>query len=767
MQVRVSPAVGALMDAAVTISLRRNTGYVGVEHLFEAILSDSSPMPACVQPHIAALHQAAERAHRDAWRGTPPDTRGDMYYSPRCAAAVHKAAQFAERFRNPTTTAAHVLLALLSDAHAAPSRALDAMGFDRGALIHAIHATLTAPVAVEAPKPAPHTTKLRDNEAEETPPPLIETFTRDLTELARSGALGPAVGRGQELMQIVEILARKGKHNVILVGEAGTGKTKIVEGLAERMAAGALREVLDQTRILELNLAAMMSGTEYRGRFEAKVFALIEELQRAKDTILFIDEIHLMMGAGATEGDSMDLANMLKPALSRGELRCIGATTLKEYRKFIASDPAIERRFQMVRVEGLTPEGTRTVVESMKASLESHHKVSIAPESIDAAIHLTQRYLPNRQFPDKAIDVIDQACARVRIGAAMRNQGAGANEAPVAVTPHVIRKVVSAVAGVPVNEITREERQALTDLPARLGRKVIGQDEAVAAVSAAVKRARAGMADPNRPDAVMLFLGPTGVGKTELAKQLAKQVFGSSSHLVRFDMSEFTEEHSVAKLIGAPPGYAGHGEEGRLTGAVKDAPFSVLLFDEIEKAHPRVFDLFLPILDEGRLADSDGRVVDFRNCMIVFTSNIGAGLLQRDGEGGGQAAIFDALRQHFRPEFINRIDEIVPFHSLLFEDVRAILKNMIDQVRLRVQDRDIKVRMFQGAYEYLAQIGYSPEFGARELRRAVERHVVMPISERLLVGEFVRGDVIEVLVEDGELIYRKGERRGAAVELAR
>ncbi len=753
------------MDEAVTISLRRRSGYVGVEHLFEALLSDASLLPSCVQPHLAAFHLVAERVHRDAWRGGVLEIGGEVFYTPRCASAIHQAAYLAERLRSSSTDAGHVLLALLSDAHAAPCRALDAAGCDRGVIVRELQRELTA----KPTKPAPHQTSTRVVEKEplaEPEAPVIETFTRDLTDLAHRGELGHAVGRNAELMQIVEILARKGKHNAILVGEAGTGKTAIVEALADRMARGQMREVLSQTRILELNLAAMMSGTEYRGRFEAKVFALIEELHRAKDTILFIDEIHLMMGAGSTESDSMDLANMLKPALSRGELRCIGATTLKEYRKFIASDPAIERRFQMVRVDALSPEATRTVLESMRASLEAHHRVTVQSEAIDATIQLTQRYLPNRQFPDKAIDVLDQSCARVRIGAAMRRRTLEADEAPVAVTPHVVRKVVSLVSAVPVTEITREERARLTDLDARLARKVIGQDEAIAAVSAAVKRARAGMADPDRPDAVMLFLGPTGVGKTELAKQLAKQVFGSSSHLIRFDMSEFTEEHSVAKLIGAPPGYAGHGEGGRLTSAVKDAPFSVLLFDEIEKAHPRVFDLFLPILDEGRLADSDGRIVDFRNCMIVFTSNIGAESLQRGGDDGNHGAIFEALRRHFRPELINRIDEIVPFHPLLFEDVRAILKNMIDHVRLRVQDRDIRVRMYQGAYEFLAQAGYSAELGARELRRAVERHVVTPISERLLLGEFGRGDVIEVLVEDGELVYRKGERRGAPVEFA-
>jgi ATP-dependent Clp protease ATP-binding subunit ClpC len=763
-----------LIDQAEKICLRRGGEYVGVEHLFEALVCDGAQLPAALQAQAGFFHSAAERVYRDGWGGRMPETSGEIFYTPRCAAIIHESARLAKRLRSRDTQASHVLLALLADAHAAPCRALDAIGCDRGALIETLHECLAAPknesvlpsatpprrsaaAAVSAEEP-------KEREGAEAGPAVdIRSFTRDLTALAREGRIEAATGRGKELMQLVEILVRKGKHNAILVGEAGTGKTKIVEGLACRMVSGALREVLPQTRILELNIAAMISGTEYRGKFEAKVFALLEELHRSHDTILFIDEIHLMMGSGATEGGGMDLANLLKPALGRGELRCVGATTLKEYRQCIAKDPAMERRFQTVRVEPLSPEATLEVIEALRPSLEAHHGVRITQGALESAVQLTERYLPNRQLPDKAIDVLDQACARERINAAVHRRDvlAAADEA-ITVTPHTIRKVVSLVSAVPIEDITRDERQRLTDLEARLAHKVVGQDDAVAKVAAAVKRARTGLADPMRPDAVMLFLGPTGVGKTELAKQLAKQVFGSPSHLIRFDMSEFSEPHSVAKLIGAPPGYVGYGEEGRLTGAIKDAPFSVLLFDEIEKAHPRVFDLFLPILDEGRLKDADGRLVDFRHCMIIFTSNVGADVISR--AGAGEREVIGALQRHFRPEFINRIDEIIPFHPLLFEDVRAILKGMIDSVRLRLKDQEIRVRMYQHAYEFLAQEGYSAEFGARELRRAVERHVVNPLSERLLAGEFAQGDIIEVLIENGALVYRKGERRESVLE---
>ncbi len=502
-----------------------------------------------------------------------------------------------------------------------------------------------------------------------------------------------------------------------------------------------------------------MSGTQYRGSFEEKVFALLEELHRSHDTILFIDEVHLMMGAGATDNGSMDLANLLKPALGRGELRCIGATTLKEYRRFIAKDAAIERRFQMIRLEALSPVATMEVLRAIRPSLEEHHRVRIRSTALDAAVRLTERYLPNRCLPDKAIDAIDQACARLRIGALMHGRADGRvlNPVRLTVTPHSVRQVVGQLAAVPIEEITQEERLRLSDLDSRLSRKIIGQDEAIAKLVAVIKKSRAGLADPKRPDATLLFLGPTGVGKSQLAKELAHNLFGSEDHLITFDMSEYSEPHSVSRLIGAPPGYEGHDREGLLTAAVQNTPFSILLFDEIEKAHPRIFDLLLPVLDEGRLKDADGRMVSFRNCIIIFTSNIGAETLFRSGEGRDGPQVVDELRKHFRPEFINRIDEIVPFYPLLFEDVRAILKCMVDGLRLRLHEKRLGIRMYQRAYEFLAEEGYSKEFGARELRRAVERHVANPISELILEGGFEPGDMIDVLMEDGVLCYRKGK----------
>ncbi len=782
MHVPVSPEINAMIDQAAEISIRRNQLYVGVDHLFEAILSQSSKLPrAFGDKHIQSLHKAARELAREQW---PADAMvsvaGEVFYTPRCAAIATEATRLAQRLGEATPSTGHLLLAILADAHAGPSRAIDRLRLDRGALIEELrraltpHATTAQSRSTHAPEPAakprrePKTAQAaQENESEprESSSVSLEHLTRNLTALARRGTLGPAIGRDKEMFSLLEVLGRQGKNNAILVGEAGVGKTRIVEGLAVMATTKAGEGFLKGQRILELNLAALMSGTQYRGAFEERLTRLLDDLKRSKDTILFIDEIHLIMGAGATEGSGLDMANLLKPALSRGEIRCIGATTLQEYRKFIEKDPAIERRFQMVRIDPLSEPATFEVLTFLKPSLERHHGTRISDRALHAAIALTQRYMPNRQLPDKAIDVLDQACARHRLKAIAMKYKPGLFDSDSGfaqvnkVTPHDIRKVVSRIAGVPIEEITAEERLRLGHLERRLKRRIIGQDEAIARTVAAVKRARAGLGDPSRPDAVLLFLGPTGVGKTELAKALAEQLFGSADHLITFDMSEYLESHSVSKLIGAPPGYVGHGEEGRLTGAVRNKPFSILLFDEIEKAHPRVFDIFLPMLDEGRVKDSNGRDVSFKHCIILFTSNIAADLLQRSGGHANRPQVMDALRKHFRPEFINRIDEIVPFHPLLFDDIRAILSLSIRQLGQRLADKGFGVRMYQGAYEHLAEVGYDPEYGARELRRAVERYIIDPISELILAGTFQPGDLIEALMVNGKLTFRKGEPR--------
>jgi len=767
MQVQVSTELNHIIDEAAEMSRRRGTYFVGVEHLFEALSESHGLLPeAITDKYSGIMRQISQLCYAHGWRGTPP-TQGEVFYSPRCANLIAHASRLAKKMSKDTATASHLLLAIVADAYAIPSRMLDKQQGLRKTLIDDLRKVIlaakpkkeTATTSQETQQVAPKASAVTTEEAPKPEVPKVDEFTRDLTAIAKAGKLQPAVGREKEAMEMIEVLARQNKNNLILVGEAGTGKTRIVEDLACRCANGQLASLVGQSRILELNISALMSGTQYRGGVEEKLIALLEELKRDQETILFIDEIHLIMGAGATDGDGMDLANLLKPALGRGEIRCIGATTLKEYRKFIAKDPAVDRRFQMVRVNALSPDATKQVLMSMKTDLEKHHGVHISQKSVDATIALTDRYMPNRQFPDKAIDILDQACARHRISLVMNKNKKGAKNASRRVTPHSIRKVVSQTANVPIEDITREERQRIANLDERLAYKIIGQDEAIERVVTTIKKSKAGLADPNRPDGVMLFSGPTGVGKTQLAKELAKNVFGSSSHLITFDMSEYVEAHSVSKLIGAPPGYVGSDQEGLLTGAVQNSPFSILLFDEIEKAHPQVFDIFLPILDEGRLKDSDGRIIDFKNTIIIFTSNAGAEVLA-NGERGNSADIIGALKDHFRPEFINRIDEIVPFYPLLFEDVRSILKIMVDNIRGRLRDKQMGIRMFQRAYEHLAEVGYSPEFGARELQRAVERNIANPISERIMDGEFDEGDMVDVLMEDGALTFRKGAERG-------
>lgn len=789
MQINVSSEIAGLMERAVALSVRQQHFFVGVEHLYAAILDEPSLLPRPFEEaHLNRLFSALREMNRNVWRGTVPSVNGEVFHTPRAINATQQAGRLAERLSRCPAKSGHLLLAIVSDGLSAPSRAMDALALDRAVIIASLtqelgkHSVTRQPRPEAAapragsggaaqPAPAPRHAPALAEDGRETPQISVDNLVRDLSEAARRGALEPAVGRRDEMFQILQILTRKTKNNVMLVGEAGVGKTQIIEGMALKFSKGDLGGNTPDFKILELNMAALMAGTQFRGAFEDKILGLIERLKQTENAVLFIDEVHLIMGAGSTEGESMDLANLLKPALARGEIRCIGATTLKEYRKFVEKDPAIERRFQMVRVEELDAEATMEVLKRLRPSLEAHHGVKISSRALEAAITLTGRYMPSRHFPDKAIDILDQACSRFRLKqSAFKSDPALANSmmsvlAPGSeerVTPHDIRKVVSQATSIPIEDMTAQDRMHIQNLDKKLKEKIIGQDEAVTRIVSAVKKSRAGLADPNRPEAVLLFLGPSGVGKTQLAKYLADYLFGSRNHLLTFDMSEFIEEHSVAKLIGAPPGYVGHEEEGRLTAAVSNTPFSIVLFDEIEKAHPRIFDIFLPILDEGRLKDSRGKEVSFKNCIIIMTSNVGAGLFSRTGDMTGGPALMEELRRHFRPEFINRIDEIVPFFPLLAEDIRSILRIEINKVRYRLREKNITIRMYQRAYEYLAELGYSPDFGGRELRRVVDRQITTKISEMLIDGHFHAGDIIEVLMENDVLTVRKAVGDGVA-----
>ncbi len=763
MRILVSDALNELIDLAAKLSVQRAGFYIGVEHLFEAALEDPKHLPqSFVDKYWEVLLSMQGVLREDAWRSNAAPADAEPYFTPRCAAVSKEAGRIAQHLRSAEATAAHLLVAILTDDDSGPSRAADTLGLDRrdmvGELIERILSSRGEASGGEgAADGAKEAGPAEDNGKSGV---TIEAFLNDLTRDAREGKIEPALGRDQEIRDVVQVLSRKEKSNVVIVGEAGVGKTKLVEGIAIGMADGSLSHLLRATRILELNVATLLAGTAYRGAFEKKIVALLDGLERSQDTILFIDEIHLIMGAGATDGDAMDLANILKPALGRGRIRCIGATTPAEYSRFIAKDPAMERRFQQVRVGQLSEKDTYTLLKSMTDDLERHHEVEIGAGTVTTVVKLAERFLPGRQFPDKAIDVLDQACARFHfkmVLAATDPEALADTVHPLKsmkVTPHDVQKVISQMTGVPVEELTEKDRDSLKNLQRELSRAIIGQRQAIRRVAGPIQKARAGMADPRRPRAVFLFLGPTGVGKTELAKELARQLMGSDKALVKFDMSDYIEEHSVSKLIGAPPGYVGSEEDGQLYTALTRSPHAVLLFDEVEKAHPKVFDLFLPILEEGHIKDAKGRDIDFRNSYIIFTSNIAADAPRDEGDGE-DAKLYDALEKHFRREFINRIDEVIPFTPLRKEDVIEILKRMVREVRTRLADQDIDIRVHKSAYHYLANRGYKRDYGARELRRAVERLIAEPVAKMLIDKELGHGDVVDIRRTGRSLRYEK------------
>ncbi|MGW6417078.1 ATP-dependent Clp protease ATP-binding subunit [Streptomyces sp. NPDC055055] len=698
----------------------------------------------------------------------------------------------------------HILGALLAEPEAGAAQLLDADDVDvrklRGLTEQAGRGDGAAPAAPKQQEPAT----------------TLDEYGRDLTEEARAGRLDPVVGRAEEIEQTVEILSRRSKNNPVLIGEPGVGKTAIVEGLAQRIVADEVPATLKGKRVVSLDLSGMVAGAQYRGQFEERLKKVIEDVQNASgEIVLFIDELHTVVGAGATGEGAMDAGNMLKPALARGELQLVGATTIDEYRKHIEKDAALERRFQPVLVPEPTVEETVQILEGLRDAYEAHHQVRFADGALTAAAELSDRYVSDRFLPDKAIDLIDQAGARVRLRAAGRStevvgredrlaklrrekdqavagedfekasdlkrqiadvegELAGIEErreGVVSVTAADIADIVSRRTGIPVSQLTASEKEKLLRLEEEMHARIVGQDEAVTAVSEAVRRNRAGMGDPNRPVGSFLFLGPTGVGKTELAKTLAELLFGDEDRMIRFDMSEFQEKHTVARLVGAPPGYVGYEEAGQLTEKVRRQPYSVVLFDEVEKGHPDVFNTLLQILDDGRLTDGQGRTVDFRHCVVIMTSNIGAHrILAHEGDAAElKDRLMEDLRGRFLPEFLNRIDDIIVFHSLTEDDLSEIVEHLLDRSKHRVHAQGMTLEVTEAAKKLLVAHGHQPAFGARPLRRTIQTELDNRIASLLLGGEADPGDTLVADVRDDSLhcTVRKGAPApGAADEPA-
>jgi ATP-dependent Clp protease ATP-binding subunit ClpC len=734
---------------------------------------------------------------------------GQIFITPRVKRVVDMANQEANRLNDEYISTEHIFLAILSERNTAIARLLTEVGITKDRVYDSV-------------KEIRGGQRVTDRKAESRYRTL-EKYSRDLSQLAKEGKLDPVIGRDQEIMRVIQILSRRTKNNPVLIGEAGVGKTAIVEGLAQKIADNDVPEILGGRKVVSLDLGAMIAGSRFRGEFEERLKAAIEEIQRSEgDIILMIDELHTVVGAGAAQG-AMDASNMLKPALARGELQCIGATTLDEYHKHIEKDAALERRFAPVYVDEPTIEETIEMLHGLRDRYEAHHKVSFSDEALVAAARLSQRYVTDRHLPDKAIDLMDEAAAKLRVALyslppdlkdmkaetdrllaaeekaglerdyeraaekkserlrvesefrEKRDKWEADHQLDEIVDEDDIAEVVAMWTGIPVSQMMETEAEKLLRMEERLHERIVGQDEAIHALADAIRRARAGLKDPRRPIGSFIFLGSSGVGKTEMAKALSEFMFDDEDALVRIDMSEYREQHTVSRLFGAPPGYIGYEEGGQLTETVRRRPYRVILFDEIEKAHPEVWNALLQILDDGRLTDGQGRVVDFRNTVLIMTSNLGtefvtrAGTLgfRRQGEEGQEEAaeekIEKELKDTFRPEFLNRIDEIIIFSPLSPEQMVRIVDLQMKQIRERLAEHGLTVELTDTAREWLAREGYDPSFGARPLRRALQRHVESSLSVKILQGEFEEGDTVIVDFDEGEGVIFRRPDEGAEV----
>jgi ATP-dependent Clp protease ATP-binding subunit ClpC len=723
--------------------------YLGVEHLALALIRWQGGITHTVLRKFEMLPAEVGAAVR-LMAGTGDGHRywTELRLTPRC----DKIFKLANEIRqNPLIEEKDLLLAILQEGDSIPVRMLQKTPISLPALIDAVSSTKT-PATAKKLVFVPET-------------PFLDKYGRDITRLAKEGKIEPVIGRNNEILHLIRTLVRKTKNNPLLLGEAGVGKTAIVEGLAQRITDGKLVASLRGKRVVELSMASLVAGTKYRGEFEERMMGIINECKARPDIVIFLDEIHTLVAAGACEG-GLDASNILKPALARGEIKCIGATTITEYRKYIEKDPALERRFQSILVSEPSIEETLDILRKLKERYEKHHQVKITDAAIEAAVNLTVKYVPDRRLPDKALDVLDEACTGIKVPFLSMYGEKEASAHGADVNAETIAEVISRWTGIPVRQLTAEERERFGNMADLIKKRVIGQDKAVEKVSEVVKIARAGLKDPRHPVGVFLFIGPTGVGKTELAKATAEFLFGSENEIIRLDMSEYMEKHSVSRLIGAPPGYIGHEEEGQLTGRLRRKPYSIVLLDEMEKASTDVFDIFLQLFDEGRLTDAKGHTVDAKNAIFIMTSNIGSEFFQKQAPQLGfnkvnvrqdvKAGVMGVLKNTFRPEFLNRLDDVILFEPLESKGLNRIALNLIAALRKRLESNGFTFSVTDDALSLICKEGYDPLNGARPLARAIERLLAKPLSEKILGREFITGDEIIVSVREDSVVFLNG-----------
>ncbi len=798
-----------VMSLARQEAQRLNSEFIGTEHILLGIIQEGGGVAAKVLKNLNVdlkrIRQEIERLISPAT--SPTVTLGQLPFSPRAKRVIELAGEAATQLGHDVIGTEHLLLGLLKENEGIAAQVLTNLGLKLDEVRDMVLEVLGADAQTDMED------KIGGQKGSKSKTPALDAFGRDLTELAGDLKLDPVIGRRKEIERVMQILSRRTKNNPVLLGEAGVGKTAIVEGLAQDIINSNVPEILKEKRIVVLDLALMVAGTKYRGQFEERIKAVMNEVRRAKNIILFIDELHTLVGAGGAEG-AIDAANVLKPALSRGEIQCVGATTMDEYRKYIEKDGALERRFQTIVVDPPAREASIEIMKGLRDKYEAHHRVRYTDEALEACVDLSSRYITGRFLPDKAIDVMDEAGARVRLqsmvsppnvkeleenirrlekekdeaislqeferAAQLRDKALqmkrqrekvlaewreSNKEFDGVVDAEVISQTVSMMTSIPLTRIEKKEAERLLHLEDELHRMVVSQDQAVTTVARAIRRSRAGLKDPRRPIGSFIFLGPTGVGKTLMAKALAKTMFGDQESLIMIDMSEYMEKHNVSRLIGAPPGYVGYEEGGQLTEKIRRRPYAVVLFDEIEKAHGDVFNMLLQIMEEGHLTDSFGRKVDFRNTILIMTSNIGADMLKNQTTLGFKKVSVDStyegmkelmekeVEKFFRPEFLNRLDDIIMFRPLTRKDLQSIIHLEMKSVEARIEKKGVKIQLTPAALEYLIDEGYNPDYGARPLRRAIERLVEDPLSEGLLRGQFSECKEIVVRLKENALFF--------------